>query len=391
MTKMESAFEEVVNAYEKLSILLDYRQPTTVDEGTNTENLPYEECSNSELLQEIQDLESEIEELQTRGEELESQKFEYERQIKSLRERIEHEENAKRKLQEELQTINSTNEQRLSTLKVSYEETIDELKKQFDSDLKKLKEDHEAELDEEKNATRLALDAVRRAHDEEIQTLTEKYKQQGFQQQPSCSNVNGAPITDSSRQSRMVEQMSTELTNLTTLYSAKCLENSQLDEKLQSVLANKEDQSALNELDLQNRRLQRELRLKESAIDELKDRIGNLERKLEACGESGRQKGHVAVRSSPSPDTSLALTPLPLAPAQRIRNGQSKMASRRNDIRYHSNPILTSLPTAIRDEKGNITKFLPDNYLDDVKRSLAIPVSERRKFFERVAEYNSPF
>uniref|UniRef100_A0A914DMB0 PH domain-containing protein n=1 Tax=Acrobeloides nanus TaxID=290746 RepID=A0A914DMB0_9BILA len=64
MTKMESAFEEVVNAYEKLSILLDYRQPTTVDEGTNTENLPYEEGSNSELLQEIQDLESEIEELQ---------------------------------------------------------------------------------------------------------------------------------------------------------------------------------------------------------------------------------------------------------------------------------------------------------------------------------------
>ena len=39
MTKMESAFEEVVNAYEKLSILLDYRQPTTVDEGTNTVSL----------------------------------------------------------------------------------------------------------------------------------------------------------------------------------------------------------------------------------------------------------------------------------------------------------------------------------------------------------------
>jgi len=33
--------------------------------------------------------------------------------------------------------------------------------------------------------------------------------------------------------------------------------------------------------------LQRELRLKETTIDELKERIDNLERKLEACGESG--------------------------------------------------------------------------------------------------------
>lgn len=39
MTKMESAFEDVVIAYEKLSSLLDYRQPSTVDEGTNPVNL----------------------------------------------------------------------------------------------------------------------------------------------------------------------------------------------------------------------------------------------------------------------------------------------------------------------------------------------------------------
>lgn len=74
-----------------------------------------------------------------------------------------------------------------------------------------------------------------------------------------------------------------------------------VDEKLQSVLASREDQSEIkystigfyvikyffSELDLQNRRLQRELRLKETTIDELKERIENLERKLEACGESG--------------------------------------------------------------------------------------------------------
>lgn len=29
--------------------------------------------------------------------------------------------------------------------------------------------------------------------------------------------------------------------------------------------------------------------------------------------------------------------------------------------------------------------------MDEMRRTLAIPVSERRKFFERVAEYNLPF
>lgn len=42
-----------------------------------------------------------------------------------------------------------------------------------------------------------------------------------------------------------------------------------------------------SELDLQNRRLQRELKLKESTIDELRERVDNLEKKLEACGGGG--------------------------------------------------------------------------------------------------------
>lgn len=42
--------------------------------------------------------------------------------------------------------------------------------------------------------------------------------------------------------------MSAELTQLSALYSAKCLENSQLDEKMSLLLADKENQSSLKYL-----------------------------------------------------------------------------------------------------------------------------------------------
>lgn len=44
--------------------------------------------------------------------------------------------------------------------------------------------------------------------------------------------------------SKMLEQMSAELAQLSALYSAKCLENSQLDEKMSLLLADKENQTS---------------------------------------------------------------------------------------------------------------------------------------------------
>ena len=42
-----------------------------------------------------------------------------------------------------------------------------------------------------------------------------------------------------------VEKLSTELRNLSTLYSAKCLENSRLDEKMQQILTDKDNNAAV--------------------------------------------------------------------------------------------------------------------------------------------------
>uniref|UniRef100_A0A915DWM4 Uncharacterized protein n=1 Tax=Ditylenchus dipsaci TaxID=166011 RepID=A0A915DWM4_9BILA len=399
-------------------------------------------------------------------EELEQQRVEYERQLRVLKQRMEHEEVCKRKLQEELQTISSSNihsnEHKLAELKASYEETIKELRSEFDNQLDKLKREHKGELDDEKQATRLALDAVHRMHEEELKIIQHKLQacqkqlkehqcppplqsssaiDQGTEAIAAREQVNGDSDQDSSAHSKItVDKISAELNHLSALYSAKCLENSQLDEKMQLLLQDKDNQAAISEVDTHNRRLQRELRHKETSIEELKQRITWLERKLNSCGVELTEQELLASCSSHSPWAKPSRTrsrpprstPVPepdLIPQQTKRSdnggvgGLRKLApNRRNDVRYHSNPVipvlslsnaalhststnddfaLNSLSSTIAISTAQFhiqPTLLPNtppttNFVDDMRRSLAVSggVSERRKFFERVAEYNTSF
>uniref|UniRef100_A0AC35G3T5 Uncharacterized protein n=1 Tax=Panagrolaimus sp. PS1159 TaxID=55785 RepID=A0AC35G3T5_9BILA len=385
--KMETAFAEVVSAYEKLSALIDYRTTDFRDSGTMTE-VEAPGTSTEDLLREIQDLENELEDVQmNHNDEIEAQKLEFERQLRALKERVEHEETGRKKLQEELQTIYVS-------------KTIDELRRQFDTDLKKLENEHYEELEDEKNATRLALDAVRRAHEEELQAAIEKLRREHTNDLTNSTADNATK----DRQAKVIEQITSELSNLSAMYSAKCLENSQMDEKMQALLANKENQAEREEIELQNRRLQRELRQKETTIDELKARISALERRLEIDSSSldsvlivlidqevvqpqqqQQQHRETMILSKPEVITSPTMpSSSPQSQPQTIRSdvrfrqqpgsnsssGLSRLpASRRHDQRYHSNPIIPILtPEPLT--------------MDEMRKTLAVPVSERRKFFE---------
>uniref|UniRef100_A0AC34QTP1 PH domain-containing protein n=1 Tax=Panagrolaimus sp. JU765 TaxID=591449 RepID=A0AC34QTP1_9BILA len=382
MNRMETAFDDVVAAYEKLANLIDYRGQDLI--YSKSHQLA---SSSEDLLKDIQDLEGELEEVQAvHNEEMEAFKIEFERQIKTLKERLGHEESSRKKLQEELSLINSTNEQRLTTLRNSYEETIKELREQFENDLKKLKQEHSDELEDEKNATRLALDAVRRAHEEELEQAMEKMRKE--QQLEASSNLINTNDAVRDRQAKVIEQITNELTNLSAMYSAKCLENSQLDEKMQSLIMDKENDIQKEEIETQNRKLQRELRQKDTTIDELKLRIITLERKLDVNSTDALEKEvqekavtqrQRRTRSRPS-GTSGSSSVIRLARAE--NNAVDRVpSSRRHDQRYHSNPIIPVM--------SEITG--QDMFIDEMRKTLAVPVSERRKFFERVAEYNSPF
>ncbi|KHJ93163.1 hypothetical protein OESDEN_06931 [Oesophagostomum dentatum] len=145
-----------------------------------------------------------------------------------MRERIEHEEARRRKLQEELVQITTRNDQSLTTVKASFEDVLEEQRTGFQEEMERLKREHQKELDEEKAATRLALEAVRRAHEEELKAATSR-------------KVNTEKETGTRQNfTAMLDQMREELTNLSAAYSAKCIENAQLDERLSSLMEQRE-------------------------------------------------------------------------------------------------------------------------------------------------------
>ncbi|KAH7727160.1 Protein kinase domain containing protein [Aphelenchoides avenae] len=120
-----------------------------------------DDISKAELIQKICDLESDIEDLQSsKAEELQTQRCNFEQQLQDLRDRLEHEEACKRKLQKELRNVQASHEQQLSAVKMSYEDTIKKLRGELEERIKELRLRLETELDEEKQVTKLVLDAI---------------------------------------------------------------------------------------------------------------------------------------------------------------------------------------------------------------------------------------
>uniref|UniRef100_A0A0N5AL69 GRIP domain-containing protein n=1 Tax=Syphacia muris TaxID=451379 RepID=A0A0N5AL69_9BILA len=306
---VENLIEQVSEAYKQLVVVLDLEGPKTQDEGTITLNLKecnlemysgFENCDGHPADEQIAEMQS------NHAEELELLRLQYERQLNSLRERAEYEEQRRRKAQDELQTLNvgftvliylmflvqTMNEHSIQALKKGQEELLAEQKGRFQQELDLLKEEHAAELQEEKEATRMALDAVQRSHESEVKTMAEKIRTL------SATLANYQTTTTEShyeaqvaRQSKMLEQMGVELAQLSALYSAKCVENSQLDEKMSMLLADKENQASTSSAETKNKRLLRELKQKDSTIEELYQQLFALEKRVaDLTGEGSRDK-----------------------------------------------------------------------------------------------------
>ncbi|VDM80036.1 unnamed protein product [Strongylus vulgaris] len=233
----EGDLEEIQKILEDTTVLYDQISqniviPSQSDSWTMTESFEAESDYSDEEEDTKQDSEwqAEMTAIQnTHQSEMETIRHHYEHQLKSMRERIEHEEARRRKLQEELVQITTRNDQSLTTVKASFEDVLEEQRNGFQEEMEQLKREHQKELEEEKAATRLALEAVRRAHEEELKAATSR-------------KVNIEKDRDGTRQnfSAMLEQMREELTNLSAAYSAKCIENAQLDERLSALMEERE-------------------------------------------------------------------------------------------------------------------------------------------------------
>ncbi|CAL2030802.1 unnamed protein product [Caenorhabditis brenneri] len=285
--------------------------------------------------------------------EVDSIKSQCEQRLAVLKERAEREEGRRKKLQEQLVMATTRSDESISSVKTSFSQMLAEQRKTFDEELEVVKKEHEERLMEEKHATRLALEAVRRAHEEELKNVAEKSK-----------NGEGSSI---GRQSEIFDEMREELINVCALYSAKCLENSQLDEQLANLISEKE---ASVELSIENDKLRSEIDRKSKEINDLQRKMNNYEKLSQSRTVDFFQsfQVHVVVFRCHDPEVLAGTT------VSRSRREKQKKRNRRHDVRFHSNPIE-----------------VPQHLIEDVRRSLDVPVSERRKFFEHIAEYSTPF
>ncbi|OZC07061.1 hypothetical protein X798_05921, partial [Onchocerca flexuosa] len=171
------------------------------------------------------------------------------------------------------------------------------------------------------------------------------------------------------------------------------------------------------DIEVQNRRLHRELRQKDTIIEELRRTVAFLERRnvdltneehpvqyeervddvplLREESVTSQLQIHSPTlqqqitRNFPSPNNNTATQPTTVISStcrplsgqgvkfRRNRQMTPKMTSRH--IRFLSNPAIP------------VSQMTNDFPASELRRSMIIPVSERRKFFETIAEYSHPF
>uniref|UniRef100_A0A1I7SDS3 Protein outspread n=1 Tax=Bursaphelenchus xylophilus TaxID=6326 RepID=A0A1I7SDS3_BURXY len=371
LATMERTFEGVISAYDKLSSVIG-----STDSSNRAEN-----NDGDDLRKEIQALEAEIEIIQAEhGEQLKQQLREFEKQSKILDDRIRCLEAENDDLKNCIQRNgSSTLEESIEKIKSSYQKIMQNLKQEYEENIKKIDEHHTYELEEEKQATKIALDVVQRAHDEEIRRLREERHHQNC-----CCNQKEEPCKE------VMQMMRNELLNVKNLYSSKCTENARLEEEMASLKSLSRVQ--IRELKSENEYLRSEIRMKEQSLMQLRRSLEDKEKEQlplkipkRTASLSTGSLNKTELSPSTVPDVSQTTEDVVLRPPIRKVN-----PNRRNDVRYFSNPIIPILKD-INTSANAESRKLPESLMSEVRRSLAVPVSERRKFFERVAEYNGSF
>uniref|UniRef100_A0AC35TUF8 PH domain-containing protein n=1 Tax=Rhabditophanes sp. KR3021 TaxID=114890 RepID=A0AC35TUF8_9BILA len=383
--KLESIFQNISQAYGMLNDLIGGKNDVR-EKGVNTDGPFQNSGDEAALYAEIEELEGELEEIQKiHNDELTEISKEFESKMRQFKQRLDNEEHTKRKLQDELQALLNNNESHShAALSRTYDEKMAMLTSEFDKEIDKLKNQHALDLEDEQEATKLALDVVKRTHDEELDMLNEKLEKALHKlQQP----LKECPSFDDSHTTALINQMSSEIQNLSSLYSSKCFENSQLDEKL--LLAEKEC-SNLADIEMHNKKLIREIQQRDQTADGLKIKVSILEKKLIQMGENPAIVSQEE-RTEQDPAQEIPHSPALLTSIASLETSQESEANcrvrfrqahqRRRDVRYHSNPAIPVFSNTSTTDKD----------LFKQRQCNAMSVNDRKKLFECVAEYTTPF
>ncbi|XP_055643340.1 protein outspread isoform X2 [Toxorhynchites rutilus septentrionalis] len=156
------------------------------------------------------------------------------------------------KYQAEIEQLRALCEKGLAAMEASHKRIIHDLEEKHQHDIARLIVEKEQALAEETQATLAALDAMRKAHQNEVQREVARFKQEFLKQ----FQKNGQPSLSYKEKEQELEEVRLEILSLSEKYSIKCVEMASLEEKLKIASQQlKYSQQHIQQLDVRNKQL----------------------------------------------------------------------------------------------------------------------------------------
>ncbi|XP_078609911.1 uncharacterized protein LOC144881072 isoform X5 [Branchiostoma floridae x Branchiostoma japonicum] len=203
-----------------------------------------------ELRKRVQELEEEIHQVEAEYEEaLRRQKEEFERALHRSQAAGTPGKEHSKKYEEELDSIRAVSDQALSSLEDSHQRMLDDMKRAHQRELEKVEEQKETLLAEETAATIAAIEAMKKAHRDELVREVAKARMEAGQTSQDLEDIR-------QEHQKEIEALNREVEVLSKQFSGKCVEKSHLDQQVETQAATiKEVQSKMQDLMQQNQEL----------------------------------------------------------------------------------------------------------------------------------------
>lgn len=223
----------------------------------------------------------------------------YEAQITALKHQYEEalgsqpdlcEEKVRQRYQLEIEHLRGLCEKGLGAMENSHKRMLMEMEEKHCRELAALQAEKEQALAEETQATLAALDAMRKAHESEVQREIAKFKEEFIRKMQSSHDLTAIHKEHEAE----MEDIRREILSLSQKYSVKCLESASLEEKLDALTRQLADvNKQLFDLQARNKQLKTHLSAQVSQLQAEGKR--DAESQLKLCeAELGLMKEEVA-------------------------------------------------------------------------------------------------
>ncbi|XP_034668836.1 protein outspread isoform X1 [Drosophila subobscura] len=239
-----------------------------------------EKCASQEqeqelLLRQRSELSDELGRQQDRCKRLEKRlellEREHGKQLECLREvyHNEHvnaadEQSFRKRYQMEIEQLRTLCEKGLSAMETSHRRITCDLEQQHKLEIERLLAEKETALAEETQATLAALDAMRKAHQSEVQREVARFKQEFLRQVQRGEHIRGDGTTLKEEE---LEELRLEILSFSEKYSIKCVENAALEEQLHLANSRLRHFQQMQQLELRNRQFRAHLASEDPAND----------------------------------------------------------------------------------------------------------------------------